>query len=116
MKNVNVTANQANNLNNIFETVFKNLLTLLSEIFKNNFVIKIWPPFLGIACALILWEAGGRIIASNPDMIAFADFAPQPTFVRLTDLIISGEVIDISVPSLNRIGFGLLWAILIVFQ
>ena len=113
MKHVNVTANQANNLNNIFETGFKNILTLLSEIFKNSFVIKIWPPFLGIACALILWEVGGRIIASNPDMIAFADFAPQPTFARLTDLIISGEVIDISLPSLNRIGFGLLWAILI---
>ena len=113
MKNVNVTANQANNLNNIFENSLKHLITLLSEIFKNSFVIKIWPPFLGIACALFLWEAGGRIIASNPDMIAFADFAPQPTFARLTELIISGEVIDISLPSLNRIGFGLLWAILI---
>ena len=83
------------------------------HLIQNTLFKKVWPPVVGIFTALLLWELGGRVIASNPDMMAFADFAPKPTFNRLADMIVSGEFIMISYPSLNRIGFGLFWAIVL---
>jgi len=68
---------------------------------------------IGLGLLLLLWWAGGRAVANSPDMFAFADFAPAPTMTRLWAMITSGEVIDMSVPSLYRVGFGLLIAIVI---
>tara|TARA_R110000787_G_scaffold284745_1_gene398891 strand:- start:16500 stop:17234 length:735 start_codon:yes stop_codon:yes gene_type:complete len=68
---------------------------------------------LGIALTLGLWQWGGYLVANNPDTYAFADFAPAPTFSRLIDIVMSGEVFDMTIPSLSRIGLGLLWAIVI---
>ncbi len=70
-------------------------------------------PALGIGALIAVWWLGGWAIAQNPDTASFADFAPQPTFVRLQELLSSGAVIHAVLPSLERIGLGLLWAVLI---
>ena len=70
-------------------------------------------PLAGISIMLALWWLGGWMIASNPDTSSFADFAPEPAFVRLIDLIGSGYVMEATIPSLERIGLGLLWAVIL---
>ena len=67
-------------------------------------------PIAGIAIMVALWWLGGWMIASNPDTSSFADFAPEPAFARLLELIGNGYVMEASLPSLERIGLGLLWA------
>jgi len=68
---------------------------------------------IGILCLLTAWWIGGWLIANNPDTSSFADFAPEPAFARLIELIQSGAVIKAVVPSIERIGLGLLWAMII---
>lgn len=75
--------------------------------------LKASYPVLGISIMLLLWWLGGWAIASNPDTESFADFAPVPAFDRLWVLIGNGYVWEATYPSLERIGFGLLWAALI---
>ncbi len=70
-------------------------------------------PLAGIAALIAVWWFGGWLIASNPDTASFADFAPAPAFARLAELLASGAVWNAAVPSLGRIGYGLLWAVLI---
>ncbi|WP_018954852.1 ABC transporter permease [Thioalkalivibrio sulfidiphilus] len=70
-------------------------------------------PALGIGGLLAVWWYGGWIIANNDDLYAFADFAPGPTFAALYQMVASGAVWDPIASSLSRVGFGLLWAILI---
>lgn len=70
-------------------------------------------PIVGISIMVVLWWLGGWVIASNPDTSSFADFAPAPAFARLTELLANGYVWEASVPSLERIGLGLLWAAVI---
>nr|WP_272490854.1 ABC transporter permease [Mesobacterium pallidum] len=65
---------------------------------------------LGIALLMGLWWLGGRAVANNPNMFAFADFAPGPTLSALWGIVQSGAVIDMSVPSLYRVGYGMLIA------
>lgn len=65
---------------------------------------------IGMAGLLALWWLGGRYVANNPDMMAFASFAPAPTLARLVDMVASGEVIDMALPSLSRVGYGLAYA------
>lgn len=67
-------------------------------------------PVVGIAVMLALWWLGGYVIESNPDTSSFADFAPAPAFSRLVELTANGYVWEATFPSLERIGFGLLWA------
>jgi NitT/TauT family transport system permease protein len=67
-------------------------------------------PLVGISVMLALWWLGGWLIASNPDTSSFADFAPAPAFSRLLELMANGYVLEASIPSLERIGLGLLWA------
>ncbi len=70
-------------------------------------------PLAGISILVAVWWFGGYLIASNPDTESFADFAPVPAFIRLGDLLESGAVWTAVFPSLERIGYGLLWAVLI---
>jgi len=70
-------------------------------------------PLAGIAALIAVWWLGGWLIASNPDTASFADFAPAPAFARLAELLASGAVWNATLPSLGRIGYGLLWAVLI---
>lgn len=65
---------------------------------------------VGILGLLVAWWFGGWLIANNPNTESFADFGPAPTFSRLVDLVASGAVWTAIVPSLERIGLGLLWA------
>lgn len=74
---------------------------------------SVLPAIIGVIGLLGVWWLGGWIVESNPDIAAFADFAPGPTFARLGDMIDSGEVTDSAIPSLYRVGLGLLWACLI---
>lgn len=67
-------------------------------------------PIAGISVMVALWWLGGWAIESNPDTASFADFAPLPAFSRLTELVANGYVIEASLPSLERIALGLLWA------
>lgn len=70
-------------------------------------------PLAGIAVLLAVWWLGGYLIASNPDTASFADFAPAPAFARLMELLEAGAVWNAAFPSLGRIGYGLLWAVII---
>jgi len=68
---------------------------------------------LGMAILLAVWWVGGVLVASDPATASFADFAPAPTFERLWQMVWSGEAMQMSLPSLWRIGAGLAWAIAI---
>lgn len=68
---------------------------------------------LGAGVLLALWWLGGWMVASNPATVNFAGFAPAPTFARLWRMIVSGEVVQMSLPSLGRIFSGLGWAIIL---
>lgn len=70
-------------------------------------------PALGIAGLLAIWWYGGWLIANNDDLSAFSDFAPGPTFAALYQMVASGAVMNPISSSLSRVGWGLLWAILI---
>ncbi len=80
---------------------------------RNTLLTAVGYPAIGISVLLALWWFGGYLIASNPDTESFADFAPAPAFAALADLIRSGGLWDTVLPSLYRIGMGLLWAVLI---
>lgn len=69
------------------------------------------PTIVGVSALLLVWWIGGWIIASNPATQNFAGFAPGPALSRFFKLVVSGEVITMSLPSLYRIGVGLFWAI-----
>jgi len=68
---------------------------------------------IGIFSLLLAWWIGGWMIAQNPDVASFADFAPEPAFTRLVELTQNGSVIKAIIPSMERIGLGLLWAVII---
>ena len=68
---------------------------------------------IGLSGLLALWWLGGWCIANDPDMAAFANFAPAPTLSRLVQMFVTGEVIEMSTSSLSRVGFGLFYAIAI---
>ena len=70
-------------------------------------------PAIGISGLLALWWLGGKLIESNPDLMAFASFAPAPTFDALLYLVRSGELWPTIIASLERILAGLFWGIAI---
>lgn len=70
-------------------------------------------PAIGISGLLALWWLGGKLIESNPNLMAFASFAPAPTFDALLYLVRSGELWPTIIASLERILAGLFWGIAI---
>lgn len=68
------------------------------------------PTIIGVAGLLAIWWLGGWLIASNPSTASFADFAPYPTLKRFVTLVTGGGFVNMTLPSLERIGIGLLWA------
>jgi NitT/TauT family transport system permease protein len=66
-----------------------------------------------MALLLALWWLGGIYIANNPDLIAFAAFAPAPTFEALYHLLNSGTLWPTVASSLSRILKGLFLGIVI---
>lgn len=68
---------------------------------------------LGMVALLVIWWLGGRLVAGSDDLAAFADFAPEPALARLVDMVRSGEAVEMAVPSLMRVGIGLLWAVVV---
>jgi NitT/TauT family transport system permease protein len=70
-------------------------------------------PAIGITTLLALWWLGGYVVANDPDMWAFANFAPAPTFSALYDLVASGDIWPTIVSSLYRVLIGLFWGVVI---
>lgn len=70
-------------------------------------------PAIGLTGLLGLWWLGGYLIANDPDLSAFAAFAPAPAFRALVDLIASGDLWPTITSSLYRIVAGLFWGIAI---
>lgn len=70
-------------------------------------------PLAGIGGLLLLWWYGGWLIASNPETAPFAGFAPAPTGEALLYLWESGRLWEAVLPSLARIGWGLVIAVAI---
>lgn len=66
---------------------------------------------LGVGILLALWWLGGWIVASDPATVNFAGFAPEPTLKSLWRMLLDGEALRMTAPSLIRIGGGLFWAI-----
>jgi NitT/TauT family transport system permease protein len=85
--------------------------TLVWKRFGAALLSRILYPVAGVGALLAIWWLGGWIIVQNPDTAPFAGFAPQPTFARLLELLGDGAVAKAVVPSLQRIGLGLLWAV-----
>lgn len=77
---------------------------------KLNRIRGLINGILGIAALLGLWWLGGVAVANDPDMYAFADFAPEPALAALWDIVRSGEVWGMSAPSLMRVGLGMAMA------
>ncbi|MBR9828839.1 MAG: ABC transporter permease [Oceanospirillales bacterium] len=70
-------------------------------------------PAIGLTALLAVWWAGGYLIANDPDMWAFANFAPAPTFSALYDLVASGDIWPTILSSLYRVLIGLFWGVII---
>ncbi|MEM9724789.1 MAG: ABC transporter permease [Pseudomonadota bacterium] len=62
---------------------------------------------LGLSLLLLMWWLGGVAVQNDPDLFAFADFAPGPTLASLQDMIASGDAWAMTWPSLYRVGMGL---------
>lgn len=95
-----------------------NKLTIRDQVFDwsglNKFLLtRLGYPAAGITVLIAIWWLGGWAIAQNPDTASFADFAPAPAFSRLVQLLDNGAVMTAVLPSLQRIGLGLLWAVII---
>lgn len=73
----------------------------------------LFNALIGMGLLLFVWWIGGQLVANSPNMFAFANFAPAPTMSRLWVMITSGEVTQMALPSLYRVGLGLLIAIVI---
>ena len=73
-------------------------------------VRAVLPTIVGVSALLGIWWLGGWIIASNPDTASFSDFAPGPTLRRFIIILTDGSLANMVLPSLYRIGVGLLWA------
>ena len=69
-------------------------------------------PIIGMALLLLFWWFGGQRIKNNPDLSAFSDFAPGPTFAAISRMWAAGTIFDPVMPSLMRIGKGMLYATL----
>ncbi len=68
---------------------------------------------LGMALLLFAWWIGGLVIETNPALMAFADFAPEPALARLFEMLVTGEAWQMMVPSLARVMQGLALAVAI---
>ena len=67
----------------------------------------------GMGLLFALWWLGGYVIANDPSMFAFADFAPGPAISRFIDMVSTGEAWAMTWPSLQRVMQGMLIAIAI---
>lgn len=95
-------------------TTFKNIESRTDwKKWGGRLLSQLGYPIAGIAILISVWWLGGWAIASNPDTESFADFAPAPAFKKLLELFASGYVWEAAIPSLGRIGLGLLWAVVI---
>lgn len=70
-------------------------------------------PVVGIGILLALWWLGGRLAALDPRLQPFASFAPGPALAAFWDLAVSGDLLAAAIPSLKRVGLGLLWSAVI---
>ena len=68
---------------------------------------------LGMALLLAAWWVGGYVVQNNPSTTAFADFAPAPALTRLGEMLSSGEAMQMTVPSLQRVLQGMVIAVAI---
>ncbi len=68
---------------------------------------------IGIGGLLFLWWAGAKAVENNPSLFAFRMFAPGPTFARFWEMVQTGEVWHMTIPSLYRVGLGMFIAIVI---
>lgn len=62
---------------------------------------------IGMALLFAFWWLGGYLVETNPDLMAFSDFAPGPALSRLWEMAQSGEAWSMTVPSLHRVLSGL---------
>ena len=70
-------------------------------------------PIIGMSWLVLFWWLGGRWIANHPDLSAFSDFAPIPTFGALRSMWQSETFWEPIFASLYRIGMGMFYASLI---
>lgn len=76
-----------------------------------RFVSGLRYPVIGLTTLLALWWFGTYLIAKDPNLWAFASFAPGPTFAALYELVITGEVWEPILSSLYRVMVGLAWGV-----
>ncbi|WP_417350171.1 ABC transporter permease [Ferrimonas sp.] len=76
-----------------------------------RWLISLRYPAIGITALLAIWWLGGYIISNDPDLWAFANFAPEPTFNALYDLVASGDIWPTIQSSLYRVLVGLFWGV-----
>ena len=76
---------------------------------SRSFLIK----FAGVSIFLVIWHFLGISIATNPDLVSFADFAPGPTFTAFIQMVANGELLQNALPSLSRIAYGICYAFIL---
>jgi NitT/TauT family transport system permease protein len=74
---------------------------------------RIGYPIAGVAALLALWWLGGVYIAAQPDLFAFTRFAPSAALPAAWGLLVSGDLLNAATASLQRIGWGMLIALVI---
>lgn len=70
-------------------------------------------PILGLGCLFGIWWLGGWLLYHNPNTRAFAGFGPIPAFQALWVMLQDGTVARATASSLYRIGYGLLYSVVL---
>ncbi len=74
---------------------------------------SVGAPLLGIALVVGLWWMAGLLLEANPRYVAFGGFTIDRTLTAFSQLLVSGDAWRATGPSLNRVGQGLGWAVVI---
>lgn len=81
--------------------------------FRLATLTKIATPLAGIAIIVGVWWLGGLVIEATPRLSAFHGFTVENTSRALWALLLSGDALKATVPSLSRVLQGLVWAFVI---
>lgn len=74
---------------------------------------KVFISALGFACLLLIWWFFAWTLQLDPHTAIFAEFGPISAFSALWGDLLSGAALQAALPSLQRVGWGLFWSIVL---
>ncbi len=72
---------------------------------------KLVHPIVGVSVLGLVWWCGTWLITRDPHMQAFGGFSPDAAIPVLWQLLLNGEFVSAALPSLQRVGLGLMWSV-----